>query len=387
MSRSLFPPVGLSRALTLLLALVGFGLLGSCAQIPQASPTPTVAFWGDESHTIQLFWFYKPPGNGDLATLAQRFRLIILTQHDEEALRQLRLLGYHRSVPQYFRFDAIKDPGDCTSDPPGNQVAYRPGDFCWIATNHPDWFLLDREGNRIYDGGKGQGYVFMDPGNPEWRRFVLQRISESQAQLGFDGVLLDNVDASLARYEQKGRALLRYPDDAAFQAAVEDFLRYLYENYFHPQNRLLLANIVANRDFEVWYRYLRYLDGAMDESWAVGWNQAYRSVDAWEDHLIRAERIQALGKWALLVSSGPRDDLLRQRFAFASYLLITNGRAYFRYAHADAYREIWLYPDYEWDLGLPLGPRYRQGDRWRRDFARGSLVVDPRTHEVELLSP
>ena len=258
---------------------------------------------------------------------------------------------------------------------------------CRSAQSHPDWFLRDEEGRRIDDGGKGEGYVFMDPGQPEWRRFFLRRLVETQERGGFTGVLLDNVDASLARYQQRGALPARYPDDDAFQTAVREFLRYLYETYFFPEHRPLMANIVANRDFEVWFRYLEFLDGAMDESWAVGWTDAYRPVEEWEAHLERAERIQALGKQALLIASGHKEDQQRQRFALASYLLITYGRAYFRYAHTDAYRELWFYPDYLLDPGPPLASRYREGEHWRRDFRRGSVLVDPATHQATLQFP
>ncbi|RME06985.1 MAG: hypothetical protein D6803_05130 [Anaerolineae bacterium] len=359
---------------------------------PQISPTPEFtptpyAFAGGPPNTIRLMWFSKPPLDGDLQTIAENFDLIILTQNDENALAELRRLGYTDGVPQYFRLDAIKDPGNCTEDPPGNQAAYYAGDFCQISQNHPDWFLLDYRGERIYDGGSGSGYVFMDPGNPEWRQFFLQRVKESQERHGYYGVFLDNVDASLARYERKASRLKDYANDAQFQAAVEGFLQFLYQNYFQPQGRPLLANIVANRNFEPWFRYLEYLDGAMDEGWGVGWTDEYYSAAEWDEQLARAESTQGRGKFALLVSSGRRNDLARQQFAFASYLLINHGRAFFRYAHSDSYREIWLYSNYYLDLGTPLGVRYRDGDVWRRDFSKGSVIVNPFTHEVEFIVP
>ncbi len=402
--RNILPALLLSTLALVVLAMIVFFLLLVRKNIPRpataptpvytaapgATPTPTstpYAFNGDEDNTIQLMWFSKPPTNGDIATLATNFDLIILTQNDEEALAELRQLGYTRGVPQYFRLDAIKDPGSCEEAPPGNQVAYKSGDYCWISQNHPDWFLLDYRGERIRDGGSGTDYVFMDPGNLEWRQFFLQRVQESQRANGYYGVFLDNADASIARLERKVNRLMKYPDDASYQAAIEGFLQYLYEGYFQPQGRPLYANIVSNRNFEAWFRYLAYLDGAMDEGWGVGWTDEYRSPAEWEAHLERAESTQGEGKTALLISSGRRNDLQRQQFALASYLLVNHGRAYFRYAHSDSYREIWLYPNYALDLGEPLGVRYPEGDAWRRDFTRGSVVVNPYTHEVQFILP
>jgi hypothetical protein len=65
-------------------------------------------------------------------------------------------------------------------------------------------------------------------------------------------------------------------------------------------------------------------------------------------------------------------------------LLINNGQAFFRYAEGSKYREVWLYDNYSYNLGEPLGPRYKDGDAWKRDFTNGSVMVNPKTHEVEI---
>ena len=91
-----------------------------------------------------------------------------------------------------------------------------------------------------------------------------------------------------------------------------------------------------------------------------------------------------MGKIILLVSRGDKDDYELQQFSFASYLLINQGNAYFRYAHGSDYNEVWLYDNYEYNLGDPLGPRYRDGDAWKRDFTNGSVMVNPLSHDVEI---
>ena len=92
-----------------------------------------------------------------------------------------------------------------------------------------------------------------------------------------------------------------------------------------------------------------------------------------------AEKTQSQGKYIILVARGNETDINRQNFAFASYLLISNGKAAFRYS-SGIYREVWLYTNYQVDLGTPLGPRYQSGSLWRRDFTKGSVVVDPVNH-------
>jgi hypothetical protein len=135
---------------------------------------------------------------------------------------------------------------------------------------------------------------------------------------------------------------------------------------------------------------MQYLDGAMQERWAVGWSVSeYVSVTKWRDDLTRAEKFQSQGKYMILVAPGSQADANRQNFAFASYLLISNGKAAFRYGNSDTYREVWLYNNYQVDLGAPLGPRYQSGNLWKRDFTRGSVTVDPanRTATISTTSP
>jgi hypothetical protein len=335
-------------------------------------PLETASF-----HPLQLAWFYKPPSDGDLHTLQENFSQFILTKNDERARDSLRAQGVQGPFLQYLRFEAIHDPGSCAAQPWRNQVADQTGDFCRIIQQHPDWFLLDVNGNRIVDVTGGERFYMMDPGNPGWRAFWLERARHSQESLGWDGVFLDNVEASLYHRRKAGIQLARYPDEVSYVAAVEGFLAYLYTSYFQPAGRPLQANITAT-DPAAWFRYLRYLDGAMDEGWGVDWSSGYLSPRQWEENLSRAEQTQAMGKQVILVAQGERSNTQRQQFAYASYLLVTGGSASFRYSSAaSGYRDAWLYSNYDLDLGAPLGPRYQEGGKWRRDFANGHVIVDP----------
>lgn len=333
---------------------------------------------------IRLAFFYKPPSNVNVTTLANTHDVFIFTRGDEEIRNQLLAAGVNGPVLQYLRFEAIMNPGSCTAKPWDNQVAYKPGDFCRISKDHPDWFLRDSNGKRIVIDGT---YYLMDPGNAGWRQFWLQRAKEMQQKFGWRGVFLDNVEATLGKHRRAGRVLQKYRTDAEFQAAVRGFLKYLYTNYFKPQGRPLFANIIylSNMNINVWFSYLQYLDGAMQEGWAVDWDSGYLKETGWTNHLILAERTQALGKYAILVSQGKQSATSRQQFAFASYLLIADGKASFRYGNDQAYDEVWLYPNYSLKLGTPIGARYQVGDLWRRDFSNGYVTVNPLAHTAEIV--
>ena len=334
--------------------------------------------------TVNLAYFYKPPSNTDAVTVAGNFDTIILTGGDESFRNQLVANGLTSTVTQYFGAIGIQNPGSCTASPRRNQVAYKIGDFCSISETHPDWFLLDTNGQRILASPTSDTYR-MDPGNPGWRNFFVTRLLEWQERNGWSGLFLDNLEASLSDIQKYGKTSAKYPDDASYQAAILGFLQDLDVNYSQPYNRPVVANIIARRDEAAWFRYMQYLDGAMQERWSVDWAlSVYVSETQWKNDMVLAERTQSQGKYIILVAPGNETDANRQKFAFASYLLISNGKSAFRYSNAGIYREAWLYSNYQVDLGTSLGPRYQNGSLWRRDFTKGYVIVDPVNHTATI---
>lgn len=330
--------------------------------------------------TINIAHFYKPPQGMDASTAVNNFNTIVLTNGDHNFRGQLEGRGFSSSIPQYFRTEGIQDPGSCTASPSNNQVGYKAGDFCFISQNHPDWFLLDQYGRRITTSPTSN-YYRMDPGNAGWRDFFLARVVESQNQYGWSALFLDNVEGSLGKFYGDSRPA-KYLDDFSYQSAIMGFLQYLDVNYSQKYNRPIMGNITTRGDDAVWFNYLQYLDGAMQERFAVDWSVGqYVSEKKWNSDLVQVEKTQANGKYVILIAPGSKADTNRQKFAFASYLLVSNGKAAFRYSTDDAYDQVWLYDNYNVDLGDPLGPRYQSGgSSWRRDFTKGYVVADPVSH-------
>ncbi len=341
---------------------------------PSAVASPEVELTDEPFQPVRLAWFYKPPEDGSLPVLAENFDTFILTHKDEAQRDTLKSLGVAAPIYVYVQLVEIRDPGSCTETPQGNQVAFQPGDFCDINEQHPDWFLLDQNGNRIVD----RDSYYMDPGNSEYRTFWLQRANALQEQFHWDGIFIDNVEASLSKLTEDGIVPANYPSDESYQVAIEGFLAYLRDNYFQPQGQPVLANIISIRDWNVWLRYLEYLDGAMIEAFAVDWSNEYRSPENWATQMAAVDQALSQNKTLILVSQSEGPDPARQQFALASYLLIANEKVSFRYADAAGYREILLFDNYAMDLGKPLGPRKKEADSWRRDFTHGYVLVNPR---------
>lgn len=334
-----------------------------------------------KTYPIRLAWFYKPPENGTLPTIAEHFDLFVLTHRDEEERDALRTLGVNETIYQYLLFIQIMDPGSCTERPFGNQVAYKPGDFCQISADHPDWFLRDESGNLIRRGSN----VYMDPASDGYRAFWLERVIEMQSQYEWDGLFIDNVEASLDKIKRMGVTPEAYQDETVYQNEIKEFLEFLHANYFNPQNKPVLANIIELKNNQVWFQYLQYLDGAMIEAFSVGYNNRNLSITEWKQQMELAIQSQSIGKTLILVAQGDENDLNRQKFALASYLLINSGRAHFRYTNSDQYENIWLYDNYGFELGEPLAPAYKTGLKWKRDFEHGYVIVDPLLHKAEIV--
>lgn len=342
--------------------------------LPTLTPQPAIEPYTSDYQAVKLVWFYKPPVTGNLDPLAEHYDFFILTRMDEKTRDGLRSMGVEAPILQYLLFAEVQDPGGCSEQPNHNQVAEDIGDFCELESQHPDWFLRDALGNGL---ANDDGYKIMDAGNSEWRNYWLERARISQETLMWHGVFLDNVEGSLVKRYRYFGVPKDYPDDVRYQAAIEDNLRFLYTTYFQPSGRLLYANIISVYDPAVWFRYMQYLDGAMLENFAVGWNEDYKDVSDWEAQLEIVEKTQAMGKEIILVAQGAEFDHQRETFALASYLLVNNGKAYFRYSNDLAYNQNWMYDNYFLALGLPLGPRYLLDDTWVRDFEKGRVMVNP----------
>lgn len=324
---------------------------------------------------VPLAWFHRPPADIAVDRLATAYDRFVLTQLDERLVDDLRGRGQRGPFLQYLRFEGVMDDSD-QGYQWHNQVAWRPGDWERISRDHPDWFLLGADGQRLRTGAGGpdeERFYLMDPANPQWRAFFVGRLRDMQARGGWDGVFLDNVEISLGKRERHGQVPARYPTDASWAAANEAFLAHLRRVWADRDGRPMEANVIEARtaDDERLRRVLPHLDGVMREGWLDG-----DDLD-WDGRLREAERAQEQGLHVWLPANGDRADAQEQRFALASFLLADRGRASFRYTSSDAYDEAWLYDDYWHDLGEPTGPRRRDGDLWHRPYEGGSVTVDP----------
>ncbi len=92
------------------------------------------------------------------------------------------------------------------------------------AQNHPEWFLRGRGGNPLVFKDYPTSRV-MDVGNTAYQDAGAARVSGVAVANGFDGVFLDDTNASLRWVVAGGAAAcVTYPTTARWQAAVSSFL-------------------------------------------------------------------------------------------------------------------------------------------------------------------
>ncbi|MEO5952564.1 MAG: putative glycoside hydrolase [Chloroflexia bacterium] len=352
-----------------------------------------------------LAWFHKPPQDGTTAQqLGEQSSYIHLTGTADIPFRdQLRAAGYKGPILTYTTMNAVEGPGpykdssatcDASYTPHDNQLAFYSGDFCKYIHGNESWFLHNSAGARIVDDyfSSGRYSYVMNPADPGWRAFAIERLKVIKSEWFYDGIWLDNVDVDRARVMSEltnSDGIIReYDSDDAWREAVSGWLAEVRQALGdYP----LWANLVGGGlRADSWDAYAPYLDGAMDESFAVQWLDGWRGLSQWQAQIQRAEKWIAAGKGLIAVGQGPQDDAARMKFTLASYLLVAQGsQATFRYTRFDSYySQMWIYPEYDSarKLGAPLGGCYEVSTGvWRRDFEHGHVEVDVQGHQGRLV--
>jgi len=364
-----------------------------------AAPDPT-----PQGPAFGLAWFHKPPGDDTPANvIADAHRYIHLTgPSDVEFRDELRAAGYKGPVFTYVTAYAVEGPGpyrdtsaacDEGYTPYDNNLAWERGDFCRYIHPHESWFLHNGAGERLVDDyfGTGRYTYVMNPADDGWRAFAQERLLYIKEHWGYDGLWLDNVDLDLGRPTQESKnsdgRVKEYLSDAEWRSAMAGWLQEVRATL---GDWPVWANLVGGEiEPEAWDAYAPYLDGAMDESFSVRWIDDWRTDEEWEAQLQRAERWLDAGKGLVMVGQGPREDKERMLFTLASYMLVANEKASYRYTRYDQYYDaLWLYPEFDTarGLGAALGPRYEvEKGVWRREFASGYVEVDLRTHSGKVV--
>ena len=314
----------------------------------------------------------------DAARTAQRHQYVVLHAWQADRMRQLKAANPGLRVLVYKNFSN-------TNDYKPEKGFFPTGvEYYAASAEHPEWFLTDTEGRRI--SLRNHSYLWaMDIGNRAYQEAWADNVAREVREQGWDGVFMDDVNPTI-KYHATPSRVAKYPNDRAYAAATTSALETVVPRLRASGGKLVFANIGA------WVEYpsagsdwLRFLDGAMEEKFvkfgnAVG--QGYRDEAQWTTQLNALKETQRRGKVFVGISASANDDAAAARYGMATMLLGSEGRAVFALQHSSDYGTETWFPDYDLDIGTPLGPEREAGGVHRRWFTRGQVLVNPTARAV-----
>ncbi|HEY7830552.1 MAG TPA: putative glycoside hydrolase [Solirubrobacteraceae bacterium] len=366
----------LTLALTLASCLAGSISIGSAAPSRPAT-------WRTATTAGHVRYAIRPEGAWpDPSLTALRSRVVILLPWQQELLHRLKASNPRLIVLEY------KDLGNASSYEPVDGLSTDGVGYAQALAQHPAWLLRNRAGQPIRCFGFPYLWA-MDIGNRGFQRaWAGEVVHELKAQ-GWDGVFMDNVNPTI-RYYHDPTDVARYPSDKAYATAVTSALAHIVPR-IHAAGKLAMANIGSWPNYRATAtRWLRYLDGAMDERFAKftpARGQGYRTNAEWSEELSILQQVQRQRKWFIGITQSSDRDTRAERFGWATMLLGSGGHATFALQNDANYGVETWFPDYEAPIGQPLDSAHRQPSGvYRRRFSRGLVLVNPtaRRHTVRL---
>jgi hypothetical protein len=253
----------------------------------------------------------------------------------------------------------------------------------WSERARAAWYLHSaRTGARLRSRGWSYRYL-ADPGDPAYRRRWIANVIPQVKRGGFDGVFLDDVNATTEGHWPQAD-VREYPSAFSYQVVTRGMLARVSEA-LHANGLLAVTNFGAfgaGGPYDAIYLdWLRHADGAILEHF-VKWGgtgssstSGYVPEPVWEAQLQRVKDVEARGKSLLLFTAAPNGARRAGRYGYATALLGGAGRTFFDQGTT---RSESSYREYEYRLGSPLGPETRDPvGVHRRYFRCGLALVNP----------
>jgi hypothetical protein len=303
---------------------------------------------------------------------AQRNSYVVLQAWEGERAAQLKAANPDLLVLVYQNLSAMAQ-GTSREGLSSSGVNYAEAD-----TSHPEWFLREASGKRIAE----QDYSWLwlaDIGNPAYQQRWTENVLATLRSGPWDGVFIDDTNTTAKFHVDPPSRIVRYPTDAAYQAAVGSMLAFAGPQ-ITATGKLALPNFGAWQEFpEVVAGWLASVSGGMDQKFVKRSfirGQGYADPATWLTQLREVRTTEALGKRFLAVTPAAAGDNRARRYGWASVLLAAGPKAAFFAAnsrHCDAWSKEYALP-----LGAPVSRAHPTADGvWKRRFANGLVLVNP----------
>jgi Hypothetical glycosyl hydrolase family 15 len=259
------------------------------------------------------------------------------------------------------------------------------------------WLLKDASGKYIRPYGSD---YLSDVGDRNYQRtFISETLRTLRAHSGVDGIEIDNVQTDIGSITG-GVYPVKYRSKQSFRDAEIRFLS-VVGRALKKAGYYVMANVggytngpgfdegrVTNA---FWASVAPYVSGLMNEYWMQDPNNLTRLMDDsggaylryWSGWQKLVRTAQTHGADFIGVSRGATADVRTMRYGKGSFLLDWNGRGgAFFYAVEPAYTSAVSPWNAAWtaDIGMPTSRKRQLGPKvWRRDFTKGTVVVNPAT--------
>ncbi len=298
---------------SLLLALIGIGIFSvSC-------PAST-----SQADTVPQFFTYFGIKPYSIDEMAERYNAAIWHNHPDTkaVITEMRQKNSRFAAFMYRELFCILE-----KETPLKESV---GQYAWIDKEHPEWFQLDANGNRV-EIPDYPGRWMMNLNNTEWQDFWIAETLKEVKEGGWDGAFAD--DALTNIHAHSLPPLAGFPDDRSLQDAVYQFLKRAGDE-FHKSGKLLTANVSNSYDFPgLWEKWLEVTDGLMEEHFAGdSWTWGEHVREAQSQHMDQAAK---KSKWMFCMTYGPWEDHEK---------MLTSLNAYER---GQSQKTFWSYRPYE----------------------------------------
>lgn len=241
------------------------------------------------------------------------------------------------------------------------------------------WWLNDPSGNHTYIT---DDLLVIDM-NDEWISYLISFINDRVATLeGVDGIFYDMVSQNISWLNQGNIDIEKNGRRTVATSADQYWLRQTQTLLRRSEQEITVPYIVTNGSSHPTLQ--PYQHGRMFETFPTPW-EANGDWGTIMNNLARNKTTNQSPYLTILngntYNTGNNRNYQQVRFGLGSALL---EDAYFSYDYGDQHHgDLWWYDEFSVDLGSAINsPRSLQGlsqygaDMWRRDFDRGTVIVN-----------
>ncbi len=243
------------------------------------------------------------------------------------------------------------------------------------AAAHPEWVLRDAGGNPAYLGTS----LAADFGNPAYRAWWIAQAG------GLRRLYVDDVSMERRVYTALGYLTNARDPRTGVTLSEANWQRYMADFMVELRTALPTAEIVHD---VLWYKgdgatnIARELAAASSVAIEKGFNDPAVAAYGWETLAGFVARRQAAGRGVIL--DGYAEAPALRLYGFGTALLLDTGTVALGNDAWSAPNRYWT--GYDVRLGAPVWTRYQWSGVWRRDFATGSVLVNPASTSARTVS-